>query len=244
MSDKPPTGAPTREIVRFTAGELAQHWALMLSLTVLGLTGVGLLMHDTWLGRLLITLEGGVESRGVIHRVAAVILMVLVAWHLLYAMFSDRGHRQLMEMVPHRSDFTAFGRLVGYYLGVRPEAPAFGRFTPMQKLQYWGAGLGSLLMIFTGLALWLHTSVMAVAPKWFIDVTTIIHGYEGLILFVLLFGWHLYIVHLSPGNFPMQRTFLTGRISARRLWDEHRDEYLARFGATPPPDDESERSAQ
>ena len=79
-----------------------------------------------------------------------------------------------------------------------------------------------------------HTQTMTVAPKWFIDVTTIVHGYEGLILFVLLFGWHLYIVHVSPGNFPLQRTFLDGRIDRARLWREHRAEYRELYGDEPP----------
>ena len=206
----------------------------MIALTVLALTGIGLLFHDTWLGRALIALEGGIESRGTIHRVFAIVLMVLVGWHFLHVLFSDRGHRQLMEMRPRWRDVTDVFALIGYYLGVRRSGPEFGRFTPMQKLQYWGAGIGSLSMIVTGLALWFHTQTMTVAPKWFIDVTTIVHGYEGLILFVLLFGWHLYIVHLSPGNFPMQRTFLTGTISRERLWQEHRAEYRASFGDTPP----------
>jgi hypothetical protein len=67
-----------------------------------------------------------------------------------------------------------------------------------------------------------------------LDVTAIVHGYEGLILFMLLFGWHLYIVHLSQGNFPMQRTFIDGKISRQRLWEEHRREYIAMYGPNPP----------
>jgi hypothetical protein len=122
-----------------------------------------------------------------------------------------------MAMKLRAADVGGFGRLVAYYLGRTEELPEFGRFTPLQKLQYWGAGIGSLMMIATGLVLWFHTAAMMVVPKWVFDVTTIVHGYEGLILFALLFGWHVYIVHLSPGNFPMQRTFLDGKISVERL---------------------------
>ncbi len=222
------------EIQRFTANELAQHWVLMITLTVLALTGLALFAHGTLIGRVLMAIEGGMEARGAIHRFFAVVLMLLTAWHFLYVVFTERGHRQLMEMLPRASDLSGFARLLGYYLGRAPEVPAFGRFTPMQKLQYWGAGIGSLMMIGTGLILWFHTQAMAVLPKWLFDVTTIVHGYEGLILFILLFGWHLYIVHLSPGNFPMQRTFLSGRISRQRLWQEHRLEYRELFGDTPP----------
>ncbi len=222
------------EIQRFTANELAQHWVLMVTLTVLALTGLALFAHGTFIGRVLMAIEGGLEARGAIHRFFAVVLMGLTAWHFLYAVFTERGHRQLMEMLPRAGDLRGFWRLLAYYLGRAPEPPPFGRFTPMQKLQYWGAGIGSLMMIGTGLILWFHTQAMAVVPKWLFDVTTIVHGYEGLILFILLFGWHLYIVHFSPGNFPMQRTFISGRISRQRLWQEHRLEYRELFGSTPP----------
>jgi formate dehydrogenase subunit gamma len=89
-------------------------------------------------------------------------------------------------------------------------------------------------MIVTGLILWLETPAISLLGKWALDVTAIVHGYEGLILFMLLFGWHLYIVHLSQGNFPMQRTFLDGKISRQRLWEEHRREYIELYGSHPP----------
>lgn len=229
---------PTREVLRFTVGERIQHWVLLVTLTVLAVTGLALFAHQTWLGRTLITLEGGMAARGTIHRVFAVALMALAAWHFLYAVFTERGHRQLMELLPCRRDLGDLAALIAYYLGRRAEPPEFGRYTPLQKLQYWGAGGGSLLMIVTGLLLWFHTQTMAVVPKWVVDVTAIVHGYEGLILFLLLFGWHLYIVHLSPGSFPMQRTFLTGRIGLGRLWREHRREYRELYGDDPPEGEE------
>ena len=228
-------GIIPRTIQRFTANELAQHWVLLVSLTVLAATGLGLFAAETRFGRTLIALEGGIEARGTLHRVFAVVLMVLAGWHFLYVVFTERGHRQLMEMRPRAADLRDAGALLAFLLGRRRALPEFGRYTPLQKLQYWGAGLGSLTMILTGLVLWFHTASMMVMPKWVFDVTAIVHGYEGLLLFALLFGWHLYIVHLSPGSFPMQRTFLDGKISARRLWSEHRAEYRRELGDEPPP---------
>jgi formate dehydrogenase gamma subunit len=218
------------EIKRFNRRELTQHWVLMISLVGLALTGLALFAAETWLGRTLIALEGGIESRGDLHRFFAILLMVLTVWHFQYVVFTERGHRQLMAMKVHREDFTGFLAQLRFYLGLRSAAPEFGRFTPIQKLQYWGAAIGSLTMIVTGLVLWFHTAAMAVLPKWLFDVTTIVHGYEGLILFALLFGWHIYIVHLSPGNFPMQRTFLDGKIPIERLKREHPLEYREMFG--------------
>lgn len=224
-----------REVRRFTTNELAQHWVLLAALIVLTLTGLALFAADTWLGRTLISLEGGMEARGTLHRASAVVLMLLVTWHFVYVVFSERGHRQLMAMLPRVQDFRDTGALLAFLLGRRAAMPELGRFTPLQKLQYWGAGGGSLTMVFTGLILWFHTAAMMVMPKWVFDVTAIVHGYEGLILFALLFGWHLYIVHLSPGNFPMQKTFLTGHISTDRLFKEHRLEYRELLGDAEPP---------
>jgi formate dehydrogenase gamma subunit len=230
-----------REIQRFSANELAQHWVLLVALTVLALTGLGLFAAETWLGRALIAAEGGIEARGTLHRAFAIVLMVLTGWHFFYVVFTERGHAQLMAMRPRRQDLRDVGALLAFLGGRRSQPPELGRFTPLQKLQYWGAGLGSLTMIFTGLLLWFHTAAMMVMPKWVLDVTAIVHGYEGLILFALLFGWHAYIVHLSPGSFPMQRTFLHGRIPLRRLWEEHRIEYRETFGDREPSGDAAPR---
>ena len=91
--------------------------------------------------------------------------------------------------------------------------------------RYWGATLGSLIMIATGLILWFETQSMAVLPKWVMDVTAVVHGYQGLLIFLVLFLWHMYITHLNPRNFPMNRTWLTGRITLGRLKEDHPLEY-------------------
>lgn len=65
------------EIQRFTVNELAQHWVLMVALTVLALTGLALFAHGTIIGKVLMAIEGGFEARGAIHRFFAVVLMIL-----------------------------------------------------------------------------------------------------------------------------------------------------------------------
>lgn len=226
------------DIIRFTRGEIIQHWILFICLTGLAITGFSLFFSDTAFARWIIALEGGIETRGILHRIFAIGLMVLSVWQILYVVFTDRGHRQIMAMLPRWKDFRDVLDLFKYYLGRQSELPPFGRFTPLQKLQYWGAVVGSALMILTGLVLWLHTPVMAMVPKWVVDVTTIIHGYEGLILFMILFFWHFYIVHFTRGNFPLQKSIFNGRISRRQFWLEHRHEYMEIFGDDREPVDE------
>ena len=44
-------------------------------------------------------------------------------------------------------------------------------------------------------------------------------------LLVIAF-WHWYNVHFAPGRFPMQWTFLTGKITREHQIEEHFLEYL------------------
>ena len=103
--------------------------------------------------------------------------------------------------------------------------PRFGRFDFRQKFQYWAVAVGATMMTPTGLVLWFESESMAVMPKWVIDVTRVVHSGEGLLVFVVLFVWHLYDTHLRPGIFPMDGSWITGRITLEELKSRHPLEY-------------------
>lgn len=218
------------EIVRFTLNERIQHLVLMLCVLLLIVTGLSLRFADTWLGRAVIALEGGMETRGILHRTAAVGLMLLWVYHALYVVFTERGHGQLMAILPRAQDFRDLLEVMKRNLGLRSSPPRFGRFDFRQKFQYWAVAFGVWSMVLTGLVLWFETESMAVLPKWILDLTQIVHGSEGLLIFVVLFLWHLYDAHLRPGVFPMDRTWLTGRLTREELKERHPMEYERLFG--------------
>ena len=197
---------------------------------LLMVTGLSLRYADTSLGRAVIAAEGGMESRGLLHRVGAMGLMLLWLYHALYTIFTERGHDQLMAIVPGGKDLQDVRTMFKYNLGGTRMPPRFGRFDFRQKFQYWAVALGASLMILTGLVLWFETESMAVMPKWIIDVTRVVHGGEGLIIFVVLFAWHLYDVHLRREVFPMDMTWLTGRLKVEELKERHPLEYERLYG--------------
>lgn len=224
-----------REIERFTLNERIQHVVLFASLIVLAVTGLALRYHGTWFGAFLIRIEGGVQARGWIHRAAAIVLMALSVYHALYVIFTERGHGELMRIAPRVRDLGDFAAALLWSLGLSTRAPRYDKFGLVEKTQYWGAILGSLIMIVTGLALWFSTQSMAILPKWAVDSIAIVHGSEGLLIFLVLFLWHMYIVHLNPRHFPMSRTWITGRIPIERLREEHPLEYERVAGPSPAP---------
>jgi cytochrome b subunit of formate dehydrogenase len=213
------------KVVRFSLNQRIQHAVLLVSMIVLTLTGLALWYQDSWFGRLMIFLEGGIETRGTIHRISAIVLIGLCFYHLLYLLLTEEGHAQLMKIKPRVGDFSDFLNTVRFDLGNERVKPKFDWFDFRQKFQYWGVMIGSAFMIFTGLILWFETQSMAIFPKWALDLTAVVHGYEGLLIFLVLFVWHLYNVHLSPDRFPMNRTWITGTITLDELKEHHPMEY-------------------
>jgi formate dehydrogenase gamma subunit len=213
-------------VERFSLNQRLQHILTMVSMVLLSLTGLALKYHDTWFGRGMIALEGGFDARGLIHRVAAIVLVALAVYHFLYLLLSEQGHRDFRKMIPSRSDLARVGWMLRTTFSARGGGcPPAGKFNVCQKVQYFGVMLGTAIMTVTGALLWFETQAMMVLPKWMIDVTMVVHGAEGLLIFVVLFLWHLYNVHLNPGAFPMSRTWLTGRMSVDELKEHHPLEY-------------------
>ena len=221
---------PDDEVLRFTVNERLQHVVLMVCAILLVITGLSLRYADSGLGRIVIGLEGGIEARGCLHRLAAVGLMLLWAYHVLYIMFTERGHAQFMAIMPRAGDLRDFLLTLRHSLGTVAELPAAERFDFRQKFQYWAVGLAVASMVFTGLVMWFATAAMAVMPKWVMDLTLVIHSGEALLIFLVLFVWHLYDTHLRPGVFPMDRSWITGRLTRDQLRQRHGREFARLFG--------------
>jgi hypothetical protein len=65
----------------------------------------------------------------------------------------------------------------------------------------------------------------AVASHWQ-ELMRLSHPHEALLALLVIAFWHWYNVHLAPGRFPMQWTFLTGKITREHQIEEHFLEYL------------------
>jgi formate dehydrogenase subunit gamma len=213
------------EVTRFSLSFRIQHVILFTSLIVLGITGLSLMFYDNWFAALVIRLEGGVETRGTIQRLAATVLIGVSIYHVFYVLLTETAHREFMKLKPKAKDFRDFFQTIKFDLGKSGEEAAFEKFDYKQKFQYGGVVVGLAIMIFTGFILWFETLSMAIMPKWMIDVTFVVHGYEGLWAFMVLFLWHMYNVHLNPTVFPMDKTWITGKISLKDLKEKHYLEY-------------------
>ena len=221
-----------KEIVRFTVNERLQHLVLMVCMVLLMITGLALRFADTWFGQVVIAAEGGIEARGLLHRIAAGGLMILCLHHILYTTFTERGHGKLMAILPRLQDFRDLVQTLRQSLGSESQPPRFEHFDFRQKFQYWALAVGVVTMSLTGLVLWFESISMTVMPKWVIDATQASHSGEGLVIFLVLFVQHLYDTHLRPGVFPMDWSWVNGRISVEDLSRRHGREYERLYGTS------------
>ncbi|NLC55598.1 MAG: hypothetical protein GX774_02025 [Armatimonadetes bacterium] len=225
MKEASAAAVPERTFERLTLNQRLQHAVLMVSFTTLVVTGMPVRYAESGWAAWLTALMGGAEGRALLHRVAAVVLMLLAVYHVGYLVGTRRGRYELRQLIPWFPDaWDAIHHLL-YYLGRRPHPPRFGRFSYIEKFEYLAVVWGTFCMGVTGLVLWFEVEAMRYLPKWAVDVCRVIHSYEALLAALAIAVWHLYCVHFRPDVFPMSRIWLDGRISEAEMKLHHPREY-------------------
>ena len=158
------------------------------------------------------------------HKWAAVGLIAAGLLHLSGLLFSPGHKKDLRGLAFRAGDLAEALRGAAYELTGKGPEPRYGRFTPMQKLQYWGIVAGCTLMAASGLLLWGGPGSLQVVPLWLRHLVLALHSNHAQLIFVVLILWHLYDVHLAGGNFPMNPSWLTGKMKASVYHRQHRSE--------------------
>ena len=210
----------TRWFERMTIAERLQHGLLAASFSTLVYTGFALKFPESWLFAWLARLEGGYSWRGLIHRGAAVVMVGTALYHVIY-LLSRRGRGQFLALIPRIADAKAATQNVLYLLGLRKTPPQFDRYGYIEKAEYWALIWGTAIMTLTGVVLWFENQSLRVLAKWVLDLATIVHYYEAWLAFLAIVVWHLYQTIVNPDVYPMNWTWLTGRVSDAQLRHEH-----------------------
>ncbi|MFN7973040.1 MAG: cytochrome c3 family protein [Acidobacteriota bacterium] len=207
--------------VRFTRFRRAEHLAVMVTFTLLVVTGLPQKFHDTGWGERMILTLGGMEATRLVHRVAGVAFTVLAAVHLGGNLLGILRGKMRPSMLLGRQDFRDTIQSVRHSLGRVPSPPRFDRFDFRQKFEYWGIIMGGTVMIVTGFILIFPMLFAAYFPGQLIPAAKTAHSFEALLALLVIIVWHVYCAFLSPEVFPLDRTIFTGRITRERMEEEH-----------------------
>jgi len=209
-----------KDVRRMEGDEVVQHFILALSFTLLVISGFSLRFYDVWWSEMMFGWEGGYAFRGDLHRISGVIMLLASVWHLFF-LGTERGKQFLKDMWPKWEDAKQAFQMMGYNLGIVKEHPQFGRFSYVEKAEYWALVWGTAVMGITGFMLWFDNLFVAWLPKGFLDVALVIHYYEAWLAFLAILIWHMYSTVFSPNVYPMNPSWLTGYMPKEQFEKEH-----------------------
>ena len=207
-----------RIVVRMKRAQRYQHLVLLLSFITLVLTGFALKYPDSWFAAFLLVNE---TVRGIVHRVAGVVLIGVCLFHVGYVIAARDGRKLFVDLMPTPKDAVDIVGTLKYYLGLSNERPQYARFHYGEKFEYLALVWGMLVMGVTGLALWFKVQVGHFAPRWMLDIATAIHFYEAILATLAILVWHFYEVIIDPDVYPMNWAWYDGKMDIELYHEEH-----------------------
>jgi len=209
-----------KQVRRMEPDEVLQHALLAISFSVLVVTGFSLRFYDAWWAKMIFGHEGGAATRGLIHRGAAILMIFGSLWHLGYFL-TTKGRIFLSDIAPNIDDAKQLWGMFMYNLGRTDQHPQMRRFSFYEKAEYWALIWGTVVMVLTGLSMWFQNSLVSLIGKSWFEVFRIIHYYEAWLAFLAILVWHMYGVLFNPHVYPMNPSWLTGKMPKEMFDTEH-----------------------
>jgi len=211
--------------LRMTLNERCQHATLVISFMTLVVTGFMLRFPDAWWVRGVRALsDHAFDLRGIIHRAAGVVMVLASFYHVYYCAFTQRGRELVRDLFPDLrtfKDLTDPIAYVRYNLGLSKVKPKFGRFSYIEKSEYWALVWGTFIMASTGLLMWFDNFFLRLVTKLGYDIARTIHYYEAWLATLAILVWHLYFVIFNPDSYPINIAFWKGTLTEQEMLEEH-----------------------
>ena len=220
----------TKYFRRFTGLWRLAHLMGALSIMLLVFTGTVVLYADSFWAPTVITLLGGPKSAAILHRVGAVMFMLVFFGHLAYLAYSiGRDWRTFKwfgpdSLVPNWQDFRDIAGMFRWFFG-RGSRPRFDRWTYYEKFDYWAPFWGMFIIGVSGVMMWFPAVTASILPGWVFNVATIIHSEEAFLAAVFLFTVHFFNCHFRPDKFPLDIVMFTGVAPLEEFRRDHPLEY-------------------
>lgn len=212
-----------KKYLRMTLNERIQHFILLISFIILIITGFALKYPESLWVQAFRNLfgENAFEMRGDVHRVAAVFLVAVSLYHLFYIFFTKRGKEFFRDMWFKKRDYYEFKETINFYRGKTDLKPRYGRFSYIEKVEYFAVYWGNFVMVLTGIFLWFENTFLPILSNTGMEIATVIHFYEAILASLAILFWHFYFVIYNPDIYPMNKAWFTGYITRHQMENEH-----------------------
>ena len=202
---------------RFDLLQRIQHLVLLVSFTILALTGLPQKFALSPLSEALIRVYGGIETTRLIHHVAAIVLSAVGILHVIEVLYRMIVLRAPLTMVPLLEDFKHLFQDLGYYFNQRRHKAYYGRYSYGEKVEYLAVVWGTIIMAITGFIMWNPIASTNGLPGAIVPASKAAHGGEAILAVLSILIWHFYHVHLRHFN----KSMFTGKFSREEMEHEH-----------------------
>jgi cytochrome b subunit of formate dehydrogenase len=202
---------------RFRKMAQLEHIILLLSFTILAITGLPQKWPQSPISLWMINLIGGIETVRIIHRWSAFFLVAGSFYHLFVSGYRLFVKRERMRILPRWKDVLDLRDYVLFNLGFKDEHPKMTKFNFGEKFEYWAVVWGTAIMVITGFMLWNPIAVTTILPGQFIPAAKAAHGGEAILAVTSILIWHLYNVLIKHFNPSMW----TGWLPRDQMEEEH-----------------------
>jgi formate dehydrogenase gamma subunit len=215
--------ASEEKYLRMTLNERIQHFMLLSTFMTLVFTGFALKYPEAfWVKWTMFFIgKNAFELRGLVHRVAAVLMTSASIYHLFYVIFTRRGRKLIADLWFYKKDLTDLFLSLGYLVGKVDEKPKLGRFSYIEKAEYWAVVWGTFVMGATGSMLWFQNYFLPIINIYGMDLATAVHWYEAILASLAILVWHFYFIFLNPDVAPMNKAWFTGYLTRHQMENEH-----------------------
>ncbi len=204
--------AASPALLRLDVTQIVQHILLTVSFVMLVITGFALRFPEAWWVEVLSYLGMTEPVRADLHRINAVLLVMVAGSHVFYIIVRKRGRDALRAMVPQVQDVKDVYDAMRYYTWRSEKGVAFGRYDYAQKAEYWALVWGTAVMALTGAVLWFPEQAVKIVPSIMVSVSQTIHYYEAWLATLAILVWHFFFVVFHPDAYPMSWTWLSGKM--------------------------------
>lgn len=229
---EPSSPAPVhtvRVFSRFATHQRWEHLLLMLSFTVLLLTGLPQKYRTAeWSQQLLNTPER-IQLVQTIHHYAAIFLILEAIYHIGVAVLQMSRRKLPADMFVHPKDFSDAWQMLAYLLFLRKDKPVFGKYNFEQKVTYWFIFVGVGLLIVSGVIMWFPEIATRLLPGSAIPAAKLMHSTEAVVAGIFIVLWHFYHVHIERLNLSI----FTGKMNEEDMQEYHPIDYQRLTGEKP-----------
>ncbi len=232
---------PLGDLPRYSVHIVVQHFLIFTTFLVLAATGLTLhFSFATW-APYVIAFFGGPDIARIVHQIAAMLMIFASMYHVVTitsGVIQQIYHKKFeirRTQIPLPKDLFDLIHDVKYFLGMESNRPKMEKFMYKQKLHYLAIIWGTCVLITAGTTLLFPETMAKIwpSPAFFQDLARLMHADEAIMAVIVIVFWHWTNVHLVPGRFPIQWTFLTGKITREHQIEEHFLEYLRNLEEIP-----------